>query len=235
MTTRRTILSVGATLTILGAANISLAQGAPPPPPPPPGVTPQQQPTPGAMPPQQQPPPGVMPQQPPPPMGAAPQQPMGAAPPGYPPRAAYPPPPIFGPSRLPYKEGDPIPPGYGIETRPRYKMATAGIATFAPLYGMSVLFAGSFVGNEGIASGYYTSLFIPVIGPFVAIGTSDAESVGVFMLMLDGLGQATGAALFVAGMLADEKFISRTPNEFAFDPRPEVMVGPRAAALRWHF
>lgn len=180
---------------------------------------------------QQPPMPGAMPPQ---PMGAAPQQPM-AAPPGYPPRAAYPPPPIFGPSRLPYKEGDPIPPGYGIETRPRYKMATAGIATFAPLYGMSVLFAGTFAGNEGIASGYYTPLFIPVIGPFVAIGTSDAESIGVFMLMLDGLGQATGAALFVAGMLSDEKFISRTPSDSAFDPRPEVMVGPKAAALRWRF
>ncbi|MDC0747636.1 hypothetical protein [Polyangium mundeleinium] len=223
MTTRRTICSFGTALTILGAASISLAQGAPPPPPP------------GAAAPQQ-PPPGVMPQQPPPPMGAAPPgypPPMGAAPPGYPPRSSYPPPPIFGPSRLPYKEGDPIPLGYGIETRPRYKMATAGIATFAPLYGMSVLFAGSFAGNEGVASGYYTPLFIPVIGPFVAIGSSDAESIGIFMLMLDGLGQATGAALFVAGMLSDETFVSRTPT--AFDPRPEVMVGPRAATLRWHF
>ena len=140
---------------------------------------------------------------------------------------------IFGPSRLPYKEGDPIPAGYSIETRPRYKLATAGIATFAPLYGMSILFAGSFAGSEGVSAGWYTPLFIPVIGPFVAIGTSDAESVGIFMLMLDGLGQATGAALFVAGMLADEKFVSRSPT--AFDPRPEVMVGPRAAALRWHF
>ena len=170
-------------------------------------------------------------------MGAAPQgyppPPMGAAPQGYPPRGYYPPPPIFGPSRLPYKEGDPIPSGYGIETRPRYTMATAGIATFAPLYGMSVLFAATFAGNEGVASGYYTPLFIPVIGPFVSIGTSDAESLGVFMLMLDGLGQATGVALFVAGMLSDEKFVSRTPT--AFDPRPEVMVGPRAATLRWHF
>ncbi|TKC97936.1 hypothetical protein [Polyangium fumosum] len=225
MTTRRTILSLGTTLTILGAASISLAQDAPPPPPP------------GAAAPQQ-PPPNALPQQaqPPPPMGAAPPgypPPMGAAPPGYPPRGFYPPPPIFGPSRLPYKEGDPIPPGYGIETRPRYGMATAGIATFAPLYGMSVLFAATFAGNEGVAAGYYTPLFIPVIGPFVAMGTSDAESVGIFMLMLDGLGQATGAALFVAGMLSDEKFVSRTPT--AFDPRPEVMVGPRAATLRWHF
>lgn len=159
-----------------------------------------------------------------------PQQP----PPGYPPPGAHPPPPIFGPSRLPYKEGDPVPFGYTIETRPRYRMATAGIATFAPLYGMSVLFAGSFVGAEGARGGWYTPLFIPVIGPFVAIGTSDAEEAGAFMLALDGLGQLTGAALFVAGMLADEKFVTRTPS-LAFDPRPEVMVGPRAAALRWQF
>ncbi len=156
----------------------------------------------------------------------------GATPQGYPPPGYYPPP-IFGPSRLPYAEGDPVPPGYVIETRPRYKLATAGIATFAPFYGLSVLFAGSFAGNEGPSAGWYTPLFIPVIGPFVAIGASDAESAGTFMLMLDGIGQVTGAALFVAGMLADEKFVSRTPT--AFDPRPEVMVGPRAAALRWHF
>jgi len=149
------------------------------------------------------------------------------------PPLAYAPPPVFGPSRLPYREGDPIPPGYTIELRPRYSLATAGVATFAPLYGMSVLLAGSFVGSEERTSGNYVPLFIPVIGPFVTIGTTDAEGPGTLLLMLDGLGQATGAALILAGMFSDQKFISRTAS--GFDPRPDVMVGPRAASLRWHF
>lgn len=134
---------------------------------------------------------------------------------------------------MPYQEGDLVPPGYKVETRPKRKMMTAGIATFAPLYGLSVLWAASYAGSEGVRGGYYTPMFIPGIGPFVTIATSDAEDIGLLTLLLTGAGQVTGISLFIAGMLGEEKYLLRTAG--TFDPRPEVFIGPQSASLRWQF
>lgn len=240
---RRTGAFTLTSLALLCAAPCALAQGAPPPPPP--AAAPQ------GMAPQGTPPPAP----PPPPAGAAaapgPGQGYPGAPPGYgpppggypypPPGAppgqgyAYPPPmPYYGPARLPYVEGDPIPPGYAIETRPRKKLVIAGLSTFVPLYAMSLLFAATYLGNEGLDGSLYTPLFIPAIGPFVTIGTSDAEGFGIITLLLDGVGQLTGVALFAAGMIAQEQYLERSAAA-SFDPRPEVFVGPGSASLRWQF
>jgi hypothetical protein len=98
-----------------------------------------------------------------------------------------------------------------------------------------VLWAATFVGNEDRSGAYFTPMFIPVLGPFIAIYTSDAEDIGLFTLVLDGAAQATGIALVLAGALGHEKFIERTAQVAGFDPRPEVFIGPRSAALRWQF
>jgi hypothetical protein len=140
----------------------------------------------------------------------------------------------MGPARLPYTEGDPIPPGYGLQTRPRKKLVIAGLSTFIPLYAMSLLFAATFAGSEGLASTQFTPLFIPAIGPFVTISTSEAEGFGIMTLLVDGAGQLTGTALFIAGMLAQEDYLERGATT-AFDPRPEVFVGPGSASLKWRF
>src|SRR5690349_9032723 len=98
--TRRTSLFLGISLAVLGNATMASAQGMPPAPPPPAGVSagqpgPAQQPlpTPPAQPPAATPPASGAP------VGAPPvaPYPQGAA---YP----YPPPMMFGPSRLPYNE-----------------------------------------------------------------------------------------------------------------------------------
>lgn len=192
----------------------------PAPPAPPPAATPPDPPPvatpPAAPPPAATPPAAMQPAAMPPPM---------QLPPGYIPAA-------FGPSRLPYVEGDVIPRGYAVATRPKQKMITAGIATFAPLYGLSLLFAGSMAGAEGPEASQHTPLFIPVIGPFITIGTSGASDIGLLTLLMDGAGQATGVALFLAGMFGEEKFLLRTAKQTF---RPEVFVGPRQAALRWQF
>jgi len=222
-------------LALLCAAPAAFAQGAPQPPPrgaaaAPQPMAPSAQPAPPAGPaampaPGQPPPPGGYP----PPPGGYPYPPPGAAPGPY-----AQPPPFLGPARLPYTEGDPIPPGYGIQTRPRKKLVVAGLSTFVPLYAMSLLFAATFAGNEGIKSTEFTPLFIPAIGPFVTIATSDAEGFGIMTLLADGAGQLTGAALFIAGMLAQEEYLERGATT-AFNPRPEVFVGPGSASLRWRF
>lgn len=139
---------------------------------------------------------------------------------------------MYGPTRLPYEEGEPVLPGYEIKYRPKMKMALAGMAVFAPFYALSVLFAGTYLGDEGRWASMYGPLLIPVIGPFVTIGTADTD-VGTLFLLFDGVAQATGATLFLAGMLSDEKYLERRRTSFSV--RPEVFVGPRSASLRWQF
>lgn len=224
--TRRTSLFLGVSLVVLGSTTMASAQGVPPPPPPPTAVSPGQ-----PLPPAPVQPPAAMPPAPPAPLGAPPLQPgpQGVSPSAP---AASPPAVMYGPSRLPYNDDDPIPPGYEIQTRPRMGLAKAGIATFVPLYGLSVLFGGVYLGSQSGDAGKYGPMIVPIVGPWVTIGTANTDS-GTFFLVLDGLGQATGAALFLAGMLTDEKYLARTTGRL--NPRPEVFVTPTSVAMRWQF
>lgn len=229
--TRRTSLVLGVSLAVLGSATMASAQGMPLPPPPPTAASPGQPLLPAPAQPSAAQPPTAVPPAPPAPLGAPPPQPSPqASSPSVPP--AYPPAVMYGPSRLPYNDDDPIPPGYEIQTRPRMGMAKAGIATFAPLYGLSVLFGGVYLGSQSGDAGKYGPMLLPVIGPWVTIGTADTDE-GTFFLVLDGLGQATGAALFLAGMLTDEKYLARTTGRLNL--RPEVFVSPTSVAMRWQF
>jgi hypothetical protein len=217
--TRRTSLFLGISLAVLGSATMASAQGMPPPPPPPVGVTtaqptPAQQPTP--------PPAAPLPE-------AAPRAPGAGAPPGYP---VYPPAMMIAPSRLPYSDGEPIPPGYEIKTRPRMGLAKAGIATFVPLYGLSVLFGSVYLGSERGDAKRYGPMLIPVVGPLATIGTAETDE-GTLFLVLDAVGQITGATLFIAGMLADEKYLAR--QTAGLNLRPEVFITPKSIAMRWQF
>lgn len=215
--TRRTSLSLGVSLALLGSATVASAQGLPPPPSPPMA----QPPPPMAAPLPQAPPPPDAQQAPPP----AQTQPTAPAP-------NYPKPVLLGPSRLPYSETEPVPPGYEIQTRPAMGLAKAGIATFVPLYGLSALFGGVYLGSETGNAKRYGPMIIPVIGPFATIGTADTNA-GTLFLVLDGLGQLTGATLFVIGMLSEEKYLARTTA--GLNLRPEVFIGPKSATLRWQF
>jgi len=139
---------------------------------------------------------------------------------------------FFMPSRLPYSENDPIPAGYEIQTRPRMGLAKAGIATFVPLYGLSVLFGATYLGSETGDASRYGPMLVPVIGPFITMGTADGGGANIFLL-LDGVGQLTGAALFIAGMLSEEKYLSR--RTAGLNLRPEVFISPKSVAMRWQF
>jgi hypothetical protein len=110
-------------------------------------------------------------------------------------------------------------------------MAKAGIATFVPLYGLSALFGALFLGDENGKAKEYGPMIIPVLGPFVTIGTSDSGEFGAGLFVLDGLGQLAGAALFIGGLLAEEKYLVRGGKSV----RPEVSIGPGSVALRWQF
>jgi hypothetical protein len=169
---------------------------------------------------------------------AAPQ--AAPPPPGYPPPNGYPPPPPPGygyyppapgyyyqqpPANLPYHPGEPIPPGYRHEKRPRTGLIIAGaVVTGVPyILGLSIASASKY-SNAG---GY---LAIPAIGPWITLAVRDdhscidyssysgtvyangscAEDVVVkTFLVMDALIQTTGAILFVIGVSSDRDVVIR--------------------------
>lgn len=214
------------------------AQPPPPPPPPPAGTGAEAQGQPGAQPPPPPPPPPGYGQPPPgygqPPPGYGQPPPGYTYPPGYgPPPGYYPPPgygaeyPPLGPKRMPFEEGQPIPPGYRVETRARKGLIVGGAVTFGVLYLLSA-FTASVAVDSG-DSEEFGPLFIPVAGPFVTIGTAEAQGVGTFALVLDGVGQAGGVAMFIAGMVTEEKFLLR--NDQAKISVTPMMVGESSFGL----
>jgi hypothetical protein len=155
---------------------------------------------------QDAPPPAYPPQQYPPPVQPYGQQP----PPGYNPYpAAPPPPPVAGPWKMPYEDGQPIPPGYRVEERVRTGAIVGGaLALGIPyLIGLTIASADNFQDNT-------RWLMVPVAGPWLLIGaTKDsscaADTVCVdqgfntvvrFYLALDGIAQAAGTVLLIWGL-----------------------------------
>jgi len=215
-------------------ASVAWAQpaGAPPPPapsgppnawfpppaaaaPPAPATPPAAQ-APAAQPPVAQPP--VMQPPPPPPQGAAPPLP--------------PPPPREFPARLRWDEGDPIPAGYEPTSRPRVGLLIAG----------AVVFGVAYVPSLGIAAGdddtEYLPLAIPIVGPFVAIATTEAQDAGAFWLGVDGVTQVAGATMFIASFVAQQTSLKKSPTPLIGTfggPRADLDVGPGSMSMKGAF
>lgn len=102
---------------------------------------------------------------------------------------------------LPYEDGDPIPPGYRLRKQRRRGLIIAGsIVTGVPwVLGVTAATAANFGDNSGL-------LLLPVLGPWLMLGTNDVRRSGGDraaergVLVFDGLMQAGGAAMFLAGM-----------------------------------
>jgi len=136
------------------------------------------------------------------------------------------------PERLPYHEGEPIPPGYRLEETPRYGLVAGGATLTGVLWAISL--------NAAIAmdrepdgtddpnfDDMYWPMFIPVVGPFATIGTADSSGTGAAILALDGVLQTTGLVLLIAGFAAPNKELVRRPSPFTITP----VVSPQAAGL----
>ena len=133
---------------------------------------------------------------------------------------------------LPYEEGDPIPQGFAVKSRANRSLIIAGSITFGAPYLISVLAAATVVSANNNGS-EFAPLFVPVIGPFITIGTAQAEGAGTFWLIFDGLAQAGGAAMFIAGLTMEEKYLQRTAPHASL--KPEVLVNPGGMKLKWTF
>ncbi|MBM4360824.1 MAG: hypothetical protein FJ096_22200 [Deltaproteobacteria bacterium] len=141
---------------------------------------------------------------------------------------------VVGPDVLDHEPGQIVPPGYRVEQRARRGLVIAGSVTAGVpfvvsfLTGLSIGLSGS--RREGEA---FWPLMLPVVGPFVTMGTSGSEGAGTLWLALDGLAQVGGVAMLVGGLVAKTpKLVRETPTVSLV---PSVDVAPGRASATWTF
>lgn len=167
--------------------------------------------------------------------------PLSQSAPGFaPPAASTPPilrlPPWYiAPPRLAYDDGEPIPAGYTLKTRAHRPLIVAGAVTFGSAYLVSALAGATAAGNAESDGASFTPLLVPCLGPFIAAATVKTDDVGQFWLVLDGATQSAGAAMLVAGLLLDQKYLERAPAGEGASLRPSIAIGAGTTRFTWHF
>ncbi len=151
---------------------------------------------------------------PPPPVYTPPPPVGGYTTPNYAPA----PPPPYGPKKMNYNEGDPVPPGYRVEERPRTGLVVGGAVLFGVTYLITALI-GSVASDLNDKDGKW--LLLPVAGPFVYSTTVDSATAKTW-LYIDGLAQAGGVTMFILG-LAGRKMLIR--NDVASKVQIMPMIG----------
>jgi hypothetical protein len=127
-------------------------------------------------------------------------------PPSAQPQPAYRPPVTLGytaPHRVRYGGGE-IPAYAHIETEPRKGLVIAGAVVLGASYALTLLAAIGYCGpgSECING----ALYIPLIGPFI-VAAQAPTSGGATLAAFDGVVQAAGLGLLIAGFVAPEKFV----------------------------
>ena len=136
------------------------------------------------------------------------------------------------PAELPYVEGAPVPRGYMLEEYHPRGLIIGGAVTLGVLYSISFSVAASNDFNH--ENGW---LAVPVIGPFGWLASRKTPTCGVqpytyscgdessnrTMVALDGLGQAAGAAMLIAGLAITRKHLLLVDQQ-------EVVVAPYASS-----
>ena len=164
-----------------------------------------------------------------------PYQPYPYPPPpyGYPPPYPGPPPAPTAPQPpavvYDWDPDVPMPPGYTMVDTVNSRMLVTGITLFATGWLVSVLAAGIGSSGEqdedndaadGVTAGDWTPLYIPVAGPFVAIGTLDPSPSGTGLLIADALLQVGGVFGIVGGII-DRKY-KLVRNAYGLSVTPAV-------------
>jgi hypothetical protein len=130
--------------------------------------------------------------------------------------------PAWPPAVLPYREGQPIPNAYRLESHANTGLIIGGLVTFLASYGTAVGFAAKHDFDNGLG---WTAL--PVVGPYGAIGARSFsctqtdprsqkclhravdEVKAVTFLAVDGMIQAVGATLLLVGIADRTKELVR--------------------------
>ncbi len=131
------------------------------------------------------------------------------------------------PMVAPYRV-DPMAP-VRFEMRRRVGLAIVGGSVFGSIYLASTIVAAFFDDK---------SLAIPVVGPFIQMGTfasspsASSYSPVQFALLMNGLAQSAGVAMLIAGLIAKEKVALYRPN-FCISPYTAQAGGGLVASGRF--
>ncbi len=138
---------------------------------------------------------------------AAPVSPTPRPGPGYNDRGPRP----SRPRYIDYTDGDPVPEGYKQDTKVRSGLVIGGAVTLGVTWGITAIAGGVMSSSDKTGNtDRFIPLFFPAIGPFIAISTLNAESAGLAVLLIDGVVQTGGLAMFVAGLAAPKHVLRRT-------------------------
>jgi hypothetical protein len=136
---------------------------------------------------------------------------------------------------LPYEEGQPVPPGYRVVKQSRRGLVIAGSIVGGISYGFSIM--GAVEDDFNHSSG---ALLVPVLGPWIMLAAGGAKngctasSTSTYdysycdpdksslraMLVLDGLTQAAGAAMFTIGLAYPRTRLVRNDVTVSMAPMP---------------
>ena len=142
---------------------------------------------------------------------------------------------LSAPALLPYRDGLPVPPGYHVEKRSATGLIGTGIGMTALGY-----IVGLGVGVDHHFEGSLGWLVVPIVGAWPAVAgnkiTCQAETVDgakrclgdaytqattIAIVAVDGMVQATGVALLVAGLLSGHSELVRDDVQVTARQRPE--------------
>ncbi len=136
------------------------------------------------------------------------------------------------PRYLPYREGEPAPPGYEYEEEIRRGPVVGGFITLGVPYLLGLLIAAQEEYDNKKAF-----LVIPALGPWLTLLTRDSscdpslpisscdeDSAARFALVLDGLLQTAGGVIAASGLFNKKKRYVRS------DWRPQISLVPRPLA-----
>jgi len=140
------------------------------------------------------------------------------------------------PRRVMSYDKGPIPPGYHFERIPNTAMLKGGAVGLGATYLASAVVAGWQFAEPSDGSGLWP-LFIPIAGPFVTMGTTNArlgKDSEAAVLLVDGVGQVVCLGLMVAGAYTERRLLVRDDVKLSGSlARPEVDVGLGSFTLRW--
>lgn len=106
-----------------------------------------------------------------------------------------------------------MPEGYELRSEPKYGLVAVGATVLGGLWLASTVSAivldsqPDGTGDPNFDDNYST-MFIPVAGPFMTIATADSSGTGTAILALDGALQLGGAALMVAGFMSSNNYLA---------------------------
>ncbi len=127
-----------------------------------------------------------------------------------------------------WPDGTPAPAGYHWTQRPRLGPVIAGASVLGALWAISALIgAASF---DATKDSDYEWLYVPVAGPFLEL-TNSPTAAGSVVLVIDGVGQAAGAALLIWGLTSPISRVVRNDVSKPLVLPTPMMMGRGAGGL----